>query len=569
VFGRLRAYLTGAAARFGTSYRSAAKVSFWLPPAVVLTFAVLESFNPFGINAAASARSEQATLRIVSPYYTPSREVAVILIDDDYLRSRGVGWPLRFAEQGRLLRQIASAGPSVILVDLVYPHRHGDEAAGTGADHIESLLNPLVNTQDPVISKVPVVFTAMSNGLDRLPEGFSYCADELRAPEGPLDILDAGSLPEALRARIAPDGAGRFRVGYVGWSRCGGNYPLLLGGDVRAPTPVFAAYRAHCESVAAGPQCRAANPTTQPEAYAQPMTVRAGAFPPPEQKFAYSESACQRPMAEHRPVARSERFLAAVQQLTLGVFQDLRTAGDPQLSLPCPAVAVLPLSRLQDASRVEWEALLKNKAVVLGADISGIPDYVDSPVHGQIPGAVWHGMALDNLAALGGRYLAERHGKWKEYGGFVLLLLFAYTFPFVLYVLEQKSLKQGRAWVSLTLWLMLALMYWGFGDGMAALTCLGIGVGLDLTSPATSVVYLLGIAVAAVLSALLLEQGIPPGNWLGLVFVAAAFGHAMKTYCRAEKRKRFPAEFSVLRASYLAIAALRDRRRARASEPPA
>ena len=128
MFRRFRAKLAAIAA----TYRATAKVSIWLPAAIVLTFAVLEQFNPFGINTAAGARSEQATLRIVSPYYTPSREVAVVLVDDDYLRARNVGWPLRFAEQGRLLRQIASAGPSVILVDFVYPHRHGDEQAGTG-----------------------------------------------------------------------------------------------------------------------------------------------------------------------------------------------------------------------------------------------------------------------------------------------------------------------------------------------------------------------------------------------------------------------------------------------------
>jgi CHASE2 domain-containing sensor protein len=565
LFRRFRAGLAGIAA----SYRSTAKVSIWLPAAVVLTFAVLEAFNPFGINAAAGARSEQATLRIVSPYYTPSREVAVVLVDDDYLRARKVGWPLRFAEQGRLLRQIASAGPAVILVDFVYPHRHGDEQAGTGTDDIESLLNPIVNTENPVIGGVPIVFTAMAKGLEQLPPDFSFCAGELRSAQAPLDILDRESLPEALQSRLAPDGAGRFRVGYVRWSRCGNDYPLLLGGDVRAPTPVFAAYQAFCDSAANSGRCTTAHPSRDPAAYVHPMIVRAGAFPPPEQKFAYSESACQRPMPERREIPRNERFLAALQQLTLGVFRDLRTARDPQLALPCPAVAVIPMSRLQDASRVEWEALLQNKAVVLGADISGIPDFIDSPVHGQIPGAVWHGMALDNLVSLGDRYLSERHPKLKEYGGFALLLLFAYAFPYILYVLEMKSMKVGRAWVSLTLWLMLSLMYWGFGDGTAAITCLAIGVGLDLTSPSTSVVYLLGIALAAVLSALLLEPGIPPGNWLGLVLVAAAFGHTMKAYCRGTKRKPFPAELSVLRAIYVALTALRNRRTARLPEPPA
>jgi hypothetical protein len=564
VFRRFRASLAWTAAR----YRVRAKVSLWLPAAVVLTFAVLEQFNPFGINSAAGARSEQATLRIVSPYYTPSRDVAVVLIDDDYLRSRNVGWPLRFAEQGRILRQLASAGPSVILVDFVYPHRHGDEQAGTGTDDIQSLLNPLVNSEDPVIREVPIVFTAMAKGLDSLPSDFSFCAKGLRDTSLPLDILEPQSLPQTLQDRMSSDGGGRFRVGYIRWSRCGEDYPLLLGGDVRAPTPVFAAYKAFCDSAAHSGRCQESHPVRDPGNFVHPMIVRAGAFPPPEQKFAFSESACQRPMPEKREVGRSERFTAALQQLTLGVFQDLRTAADPQLSLPCPAVAVLPMSRLQDASRIEWEALLKNKAVVLGADLSGIPDFVNSPVHGQIPGAVWHGMALDNLVSLGGRYLAERHPTLKEYGGLALLLVFAYVFPFVLHVLELKSMKVGRAWVSLTLWLLLSLTYWGFGDGTAALTCLAIGIGLDLTSPSTSVVYLLGLAFAAVLSALLLETGIPPGNWLGLILVAAAFGHTMKTYCRGTKRKAFPNEMSVLRAIFHAISALRNRRTVGAPEPP-
>jgi hypothetical protein len=256
-----------------------------------------------------------------------------------------------------------------------------------------------------------------------------------------------------------------------------------------------------------------------------------------------------------------ERFMSSLQQLTLGVFQDLRQKEDPQLALPCPSVAILPMSRLQHASRNDWEQLLRNKAVVLGADISGIPDFVNSPVHGQIPGAVWHGMALDNLLSLGDRYLAERTSELKKYLGYALLMIFAYLYPYILYVLEQKSVKQGRAWMSLTLWTLLSLTYLGFDDKTAAATCFAIAIGLDLTSPTTSVVYLLGLAVAAALSAYLLGRGVPPGNWLGLVLVAGAFGHTMKTYCRGTKRKPFPAEESVLRTVVLAIVALRNRRR--------
>ncbi len=122
--------------------------------------------------------------------------------------------------------------------------------------------------------------------------------------------------------------------------------------------------------------------------------------------------------------------------------------------------------------------------------------------------------------------------------------------------------------MSLTLWLGLALLYWGFGDGTASLTCLAIGIGLDLTSPAISVIYLLGVAIAAVISAMLLDQGVPPGNWLGLVLVAAAFGHTMKSYVKGSRRKAFPHELSVFRTIHSAFVALRDRRMDDSTEVP-
>ena len=587
MFQRLRAGLASICA----SYRGAAGISIWLPAAVVLTFGTLETFDAFGIHEATSSRSEQVTLRIVSPFYTPSREVAVVLVDDDYLKARKVGWPLRFAEQGRLLRQIASAGPAVILVDFVYPHEHGDAeaAAASGApkDDIDSLLNPILSATDDTIPHVPVVFTAIARSLedieaiqavdadvakkagDRPPQAFEFCAEQMPKESSRVNLRDEESIPAALSQHLQPNGRGRFRVGFIRWSRCGDAYPLMLGGDPNSPTPVFAAYRAFCESQAHAGQCGAIDPWADAGQYLHPMIVRPGAYPTPEQKFAYSDGVCQHPMSERGDVPRSERFLTAFQQVTLGLFGNLRKSPSVQLALPCPAVTVLPLSRLQGVSRDTWNELLKDKAVVLGADISGIPDLIDSPVHGLIPGAVWHGMALDNLVALKANYLAQRYRPIRKYGGFVLMLLFAYAFPFILHLLELKAIKVGRAWMSFTLWILLSVTYWGFGDGLGALFCLGIGVGLDLTSPSTSAIYLIGVAMTAAISAQLLDWGVPPGNWLGIVLVAATFGHTMKVYIKGSDRKPFPAELSILRTLFFAITGLPDRRQAAVSDAPA
>jgi hypothetical protein len=392
-----------------------------------------------------------------------------------------------------------------------------------------------------------VIFTAMAKPLASLPEGFEYCTEEMKEHGSTTDILDRESLPDAIRQQIQVNGRGRFRVGYVRWSRCGGEYPLMLGADPSAPTPAFAAYRAFCESPQHSARCKQSDPW-DPREFAHPMIVRPGAFPTPEQRFAYGESICQRPLPLRGALPVGERFMSALQQLTLGVFGDLRRSPSLQLSLPCPSVTVLPLSRLQAASRDTWNELLRDKAVIVGADLSGVPDLVETPVHGLIPGAVWHGMALDNLVALNSSYLAQRHPAIRKYGSFALLLLFAYAFPFILHFLETKTIRVGRAWMSFTLWVVLALVYFGFGDVQAALLCLAIGIGLDLTLPSTSAVYLIGIAVTALCSAVLLKWGVPPGNWLGVVLVAAAFGHALRPYYHATAVRQFPAELSVIRA---------------------
>jgi CHASE2 domain-containing sensor protein len=524
-------------------------LSLWLPAAVALTFLVFLHLDPFGLHSASEARSQQATLRVVSPFYSPSRQVVAVLIDDDYLRARQTGWPLRYAEQGRLLRQIASVNPAVVLVDLVYPHSHAEAAAGSASDDIAQLTKPIRS------SAVPIVFTALAKEPADLPQGFDYCRPS--PSRRPLDLLDAESMPPSLVDLARSDE--RFQVAYVRWSGCADRYPLLLGGNAGAPTPAFAAYRAFCASKAGAPRC-AGDPLAQrADAYTHPLIVRAGAFPPAEQAFAYDQSVCQKAAPANGSVPLWRRVAKSFQQLALSVFEDPRRETNVEVSLPCPAVTVIPLSLLQHATRAEWVELLQNKAVVLGANLAGMPDFIDSPVHGQVPGAVWHAMALDNLVSLGDRYLAERHEGFKAVAEVVIVLLLAYAFPYLLAALEHRKSRAGRAYVSFGLWMLLALVFLGHGNIAGAATCFAIGVGLDLTMPTTSASHLLCVALAGLISALFLSRGWPPNNWLGLVLVAFAFAHTLKPYYHPPEKKYFPAHESVLCHLYR-LAAGRSRR---------
>lgn len=515
------------------------RVSVWLPAAVALTFLVFLKLDPFGLHSASEARSQQATLRVVAPFYSPSRQVVAVLIDDDYLRERQVGWPLRYAEQGRLLRQIASVNPAVVLVDLVYPHGHSS-AAGGEPDDVAQLTKPILS------NPVPIVFTALAKESGDLPADFSFCPNVARRET--FDLLDSESMPPSLVAVARSDA--RFQLAYVRWAGCADRYPLQLGGDASAPTPAFAAYRAFCASAIGARQCADRNVAAHAEAYVHPLIVRAGAFPPAEQAFAYDQNVCQRAAPADGSVPLWRRIAKSFQQLALSVFEDPRREANVDVSLPCPAVTVIPLSLLQHASRAEWVELLQGKAVVLGANLSGMPDFVDSPVHGQVPGAVWHAMALDNLISLGQRYLAERHEVFHGVAEVLVVLLLAYVFPYVLSALEHRKSKMSRAYVSFGLWLLLAFVFLVHGNFGAAATCVAIGIGLDLTMPTTSASHLLSVALAGIVSAFFLSRGWPPNNWLGLVLVAFAFAHTLKPYYHPAEKKYFPAHESVLSQLY-------------------
>ena len=66
--------------------------------ALAAVFGLVEKIDPFNIGAASEARSQQVAARIFSPFYRASGDVVVVLIDDEYLRQRQIGWPMRFAE---------------------------------------------------------------------------------------------------------------------------------------------------------------------------------------------------------------------------------------------------------------------------------------------------------------------------------------------------------------------------------------------------------------------------------------------------------------------------------------
>src|SRR5262249_4180194 len=149
------------------------------------------------------------------------------------------------------------------------------------------------------------------------------------------------------------------------------------------------------------------------------------------------------------------RLWTSLEQLLLGVFEDLRDAGKPDLALPCPSVAVIPASVLWTGDGNAARELLGGRFVMIGAAVSGIADWHQSPVHGQVPGVVLHAMALANLLSLGTRYATELSDVASTVAATLLLLTLAFVAPRI-HLHHRERNSRALAAVALAIWISLA-----------------------------------------------------------------------------------------------------------------
>lgn len=83
--------------------------------------------------------------------------------------------------------------------------------------------------------------------------------------------------------------------------------------------------------------------------------------------------------------------------------------------------------------------ILKDRMLIVGGHFRASSDWVESPVHGQVPGVEYHAMALDNLIELGPRY-RRNASAFVDSDLLKSLLIFALAVTGVLAVMWRNSL---------------------------------------------------------------------------------------------------------------------------------
>ncbi len=374
---------------------------------LALLIGLLAILDPFGLASSSDKASAEWFNRMLSSSYpsTGQQQVAVVLIDDAYLMRNNTSWPMPYGEQSKLFKRLLAYKPKAVFVDLLYSHDHslGDPTRGS-----QLLANVFERYQRQGIALF-LANTGVTRGVD-----------------GQANTL-------------APF-AGVSRPAVVVWDGVEDAYPLAFKAPLGVmETPAMALYREYCKTQACGPlpadaQAAVASP---------PIAVQWGLTLAPEQARIKDLSDCASP----------SHFLPDwLMQLGQAVFWRFDDSAQSRCAYSLKLSATdLEVSSPEDQALIA--ELLRDRLVLVGANITSTGDLVQSPVHGQIPGVYLHAMALDNLITWGMDYdrepgsLALINISWLDGLTLGLLALIA-----VFKALHARQLAKQPAWTRWPSW---------------------------------------------------------------------------------------------------------------------
>ncbi|MFD1557963.1 CHASE2 domain-containing protein [Paraburkholderia silviterrae] len=333
-------------------------------------------------------------------YGAGSREgISVLLIDDAALAQAGQSWPASYGYYARLLRGVEIYRPRAVFFDIAFKDARPDPTLAQFAQRLCAL--------SASGTKVYLAATPGADGALRLRPDL----DELR-----------GRCFEPVAVTYAPD-----EVDKLAWS-----YPLEQRGANEARER-SAALAIHDDL--------SAQPIADPRV---PMAVSWGLVPAhdglrwftqEQAGDAARESGAR--SQEAQSYCRADHGLAEI--LPFGVRERLYGDAEKPVCVFHETVYAYDLANTDDAGEAMLEHALNNRVVMIGTARQFSSDYINSPIHGRIPGVYLHAMALDNLDTYGANY--------KHVAALALstdrdhLCLFALVFGAVLVVALVRILK--------------------------------------------------------------------------------------------------------------------------------
>jgi CHASE2 domain-containing sensor protein len=417
--------------------------------------------NLFGLESASDRLADRVYQRITAADYGRDRKgqsrIRLVYLDDASLEAmKGFGWkrfPPTFDQQWTMLDDLMSVGgapPSAMFVDFIYRGEGGEgdgfdtfvkgvgdaTHASAWADKPACLANPLIKLACiEQVGGVPIIlakpspadlemFTDVQRALDRVtvlapalvgqeayPTIMRYAFDKTKAERlgvHDFDVSPAMAMYAAYCLRRA-DGCG-----VEGFRRLRTRAVAALADKRMAP--VFADAPERLSTV-----------------FKDPVDVVWGSRPDPAYlalTHAVTGKAAPCRGAGGGWIQRLGEQMAGSRAAGSGARQE------------CPYTESLGYDRLVSGEGLQagdLKQLLAGKLVMVGGQFHASNDWVESPVHGQVPGVQYHAMALDNLVEDSAEY-RRNASMFLDSDLLKALLIAALAFCDVMAVMARNSL---------------------------------------------------------------------------------------------------------------------------------
>ncbi|MGB3223602.1 MAG: CHASE2 domain-containing protein [Desulforhopalus sp.] len=346
----------------------------------------LAQLDPLGAKSAASFHSESLFLRFIGgPWYRSDAQgkITVVLIDDSYLEQIGSHWPMSYLDQDLLLNDILDYEPNSLFLDLLYRHKHGSD------DELKQLVDTMANASTSTSSKrkIPVFIPYLINDA----EGLDTC---LPGVHSKAQIVQANSvIPEMQISSI--------KKTYIGWKGCGDRYPSNILGIKVLRTPAFALYEEYNKQTGS----MAAKQSSSESDFRDPMMIHWGTGVSQSHKSALEIGGITcRSIDKDNSIDKLKYSVAQISDAFLNSLSGSAERGWYERCTYTDTIHATWFLGSSPENRKFLESMIKDRIVLVGTQVDGVPDTILSPVNGKIPGVYLFAMALDNYLEYGPEY---------------------------------------------------------------------------------------------------------------------------------------------------------------------
>ncbi|WP_194723853.1 CHASE2 domain-containing protein [Noviherbaspirillum malthae] len=341
----------------------------------LLMLCVGDKLNASGMVMTRFMASTQAPLTAQYAYSDKARDqITVVMYDQQFLEDTHSAWPISYQDHADWLLRLAgdpAARPKAILLDITFGQGRNDPT-------LPALKKALCTVQNEF--KVPIFLAALPAASDgRLTVRAGLADDQPAGAPNCFTLVGVDYLPDPLDGLAWSYQLSRHRSA-AGWQ----------SGPASDPE-VQPSYRSAAMAIAQD----AANLDLGRESV--PMSLIWGHNSAPQPDRPNRLAAC-------RPGEFGwQNFIPGV------VRQFFEDPAKPPL---CPYHRTLSMAQLGELSEKELAPYLAHRYVMVGANIPGYNDFVDSPVHRLLPGVYLHAMALDNFLTYGSDY--KLSAEWTD-----------------------------------------------------------------------------------------------------------------------------------------------------------